>query len=163
NPRYRWLGELPAWKARRLIARARVLCITSQMEGGANVLSEAIAAGTPVLASRIPAMRAILGRDYPGLFPYGDTRALAALLRRPDLEDLGLDAQLITRPDRARPLQLVGAGADDAAGRLEIAADEQAHGEGRRMPSARCQATEERIARSGFIEMERLRIELRGE
>ena len=82
NPRYRWLGELPAWKARRLIARARVLCITSQMEGGANVLSEAIAAGTPVLASRIPAMRAILGRDYPGLFPYGDTRALAALLRR---------------------------------------------------------------------------------
>ncbi|HWE23367.1 MAG TPA: selenoneine biosynthesis selenosugar synthase SenB [Myxococcales bacterium] len=82
NPRYLWLGELPAWKARRLIARARVLCITSQMEGGANVLSEAISAGTPVLASRIPAMHAILGDDYPGLFPFGDTRALSALLRR---------------------------------------------------------------------------------
>jgi putative glycosyltransferase (TIGR04348 family) len=82
NPRYLWLGELAPWKARRLIARARLLCITSQMEGGANVLSEAISAGTPVLASRIPAMRAILGADYPGLFPFGDTRALAALLRR---------------------------------------------------------------------------------
>ncbi len=82
NSRYLWLGELPGWKARRLIARARVLCITSEMEGGANVLSEAVAAGTPVLASRIPAMRAILGADYPGLFPFGDTRALARLLRR---------------------------------------------------------------------------------
>lgn len=82
NPRYVWLGELPGWKARRLIARARVLSITSQMEGGANVLSEAVAAGTPVLGSRIPALRAILGADYPGLFSFGDTAALARLLRR---------------------------------------------------------------------------------
>ena len=82
NPRYLWFGELPGWKARRLIARARVLSITSEMEGGANVLSEAVAAGTPVLASRIPAMCAILGAGYPGLFPVGDTRALARLLRR---------------------------------------------------------------------------------
>ena len=86
NPRYVWLGELPAWKARRLIARSRVLCITSAMEGGANVLSEAIAAGTPVIASRIPAMAAILGADYPGFFPFGDTAALAALLRRAERE-----------------------------------------------------------------------------
>jgi glycosyltransferase involved in cell wall biosynthesis len=41
-----------------------------------------LAAGTPVVASRIPAMRAILGEDYPGLFPFGNTRALAQLLRR---------------------------------------------------------------------------------
>jgi len=82
NSRYVWLGELPGWKARRLIARARVLCITSEMEGGANVLSEAVAAGTPVLASRIPALRAVLGDDYPGLFPFGDTGALTRLLRR---------------------------------------------------------------------------------
>jgi len=86
NPRYHWLGELPGWQARRLIARGRVLCITSEMEGGANVLSEAVAAGTPVLASRIPAMRAILGADYPGLFPFGDTAALARLLRRAETD-----------------------------------------------------------------------------
>jgi putative glycosyltransferase (TIGR04348 family) len=82
NPRYRWLGELPRWKARALIARSRLLTVTSEMEGGANVVSEALAAGTPVIASRIPAMEAILGRSYPGLFPLGSTEALARLLSR---------------------------------------------------------------------------------
>ena len=82
NPRYRWLGEVPRWKARALIGRARVLAVTSEMEGGANVVSEAVAAGTPVIASRIPSMEALLGRSYPGLFPLGDERALAALLLR---------------------------------------------------------------------------------
>ena len=102
NPRYEWLGELPGWKARRLIARGRVLCITSEMEGGANVLSEAVAAGTPVLATRIPAMRAILGGDYPGLFPYGDTDALARLLRRAEGDPHFL-ADLRRRCLRVRP------------------------------------------------------------
>ncbi len=82
NPRYRWLGEVPRWKARALIGRARLLAVTSEMEGGANVVSEAVAAGTPVLASRIPSMEAILGRSYPGLFRLGDERALATLLLR---------------------------------------------------------------------------------
>ena len=82
NPRYRWLGEVPRWKARRLLARSKLLAITSQMEGGANVLSEAVAAGTAVAASRIPSMEALLGRSYPGLFPFGATEALAKLLRR---------------------------------------------------------------------------------
>ena len=82
NPRYRWLGELPRWKARALIARSRLLAVTSELEGGANVVSEALAAGTPVIASRIPAMEAILGRSYPGLFPLGSTEALARLLSR---------------------------------------------------------------------------------
>jgi glycosyltransferase involved in cell wall biosynthesis len=82
NPRYRWLGELPRWKARALIARSRLLAVTSEMEGGANVVSEALAADTPVIASRIPAMEAILGRSYPGLFPLGSTEELARLLSR---------------------------------------------------------------------------------
>ena len=82
NPRYRYVGELPLAKARALIARARVMALTSRLEGGANVVSEAVAAGTPILASRIPAMEAILGEGHPGLFEYGDTEALAALLER---------------------------------------------------------------------------------
>jgi putative glycosyltransferase (TIGR04348 family) len=96
NPRYRWLGEVPRWKARALIGRARVLAVTSEMEGGANVVSEAVAAGTPVLASRIPSMEAILGRAYPGLFPLGDERALAALLLRAE-HDAGFLADLRKR------------------------------------------------------------------
>ncbi|MFL5312322.1 MAG: selenoneine biosynthesis selenosugar synthase SenB [Myxococcales bacterium] len=102
NRRYLWLGELPAWKARRLIARARVLSITSEIEGGANVLSEAVAAGTAVLASRIPAMRAILGGDYPGLFRFGDTGALAGLLRRVEA-DAAFLSELRRRCIAARP------------------------------------------------------------
>jgi glycosyltransferase involved in cell wall biosynthesis len=86
NPRYRWVGELPRWKARALIARCHLLALTSEMEGGANVLSEAIAAGTPIVASRIACTAAILGEDYPGLFPLGSTRALARLLRRAEEE-----------------------------------------------------------------------------
>jgi len=86
NPRYRWLGELPRWKARRLIARARLLVVTSEMEGGANVVSEALASGTPVIATRIGALEAILGQSYPGLFPVGSTERLARLLSRAETE-----------------------------------------------------------------------------
>ncbi len=38
--------------------------------------------GVPVLASRIEANVAMLGARHPGLFPFGDTRALAKLLSR---------------------------------------------------------------------------------
>jgi glycosyltransferase involved in cell wall biosynthesis len=56
--------------------------LSSRLEGGANALSEAIAASVPVLASRIPGSMGILGDKYPGYFPVGDTRALADLLQR---------------------------------------------------------------------------------
>src|SRR5205823_10343484 len=80
-----------------------------------------------------------------------------------NLEDLRLDVKLVARPDRARPLQLLGARADDAAGGAEAAFDQKPHGERGGVPSARRQAGEEGFAGGGFIEMERLRIELRGE
>lgn len=86
NPRYRWLGELPRWKTLRFLARARLLVHSSEMEGGANVLSEAIACGTPVLASDIPGNVGLLGPDYPGYFPVGDTEALAALMDRAETD-----------------------------------------------------------------------------
>jgi putative glycosyltransferase (TIGR04348 family) len=80
NPRYHWLGSLSYASARRLLARSRLLVLSSFLEGGANVISEAVIAGVPVLASRIPGSVGLLGRDYPGYFPVGDTRALARLL-----------------------------------------------------------------------------------
>ena len=82
NPRYRWLGEMPRWRALRVMARSRLLVITSRSEGGANVLSEALASGVPVLASRIPGSTGLLGSDYPGLFAVGDTQGLAELFER---------------------------------------------------------------------------------
>jgi putative glycosyltransferase (TIGR04348 family) len=82
NPRYRWLGDVPRWRALRLLARCRLLVQSSLVEGGANSLSEAIAAGVPVLSSRIAGSVGILGADYPGYFPVGDTEALALLIQR---------------------------------------------------------------------------------
>lgn len=100
NPRYHWLGELPRARARALIGRCRVLALTSRMEGGANVLSEALIAGTPVIASRIACTEAILGADYPGLFSFGSTQALAELLQRVEQEKGFLDD--LARRCRAR-------------------------------------------------------------
>jgi putative glycosyltransferase (TIGR04348 family) len=84
--RYRWLGEVPRHRARHILARSKLLVLSSRMEGGANVVSEALVAGVPVLASRIPGSEGMLGKDYPGFFPVGDTRALARLLRRAELD-----------------------------------------------------------------------------
>ncbi len=82
NPRYRWLGELPRWKALRILARSRLLALTSKMEGGANVISEALVCSVPIVSSRIAGSIGLLGEEYPGYFPVGETQALAALLAR---------------------------------------------------------------------------------
>lgn len=82
NARYRWLGERPGGATRALLARSRAMVLSSRLEGGANVVSEAVVSGVPVVASRIPGSVGLLGPDYPGYFPVGATRALAAVLRR---------------------------------------------------------------------------------
>lgn len=87
NPRYRWLGDTTHAQVLRLIERSRVLVLSSRSEGGANVLGEALALGTPVIASKIDGSVGILGRDYPGYFPVGDTRALAALMLRAEQDE----------------------------------------------------------------------------
>ena len=86
TPRYRWLGERPHAEALKILARSRLLCLTSKLEGGANVVSEAAAAGVPVLSSRIDGSVGLLGPRYPGYFPVGDARALAALLLRAETD-----------------------------------------------------------------------------
>ncbi|MBI3196622.1 MAG: TIGR04348 family glycosyltransferase [Rhodospirillales bacterium] len=85
NPRYIWRNDVPASAVRRLLARSHAMVISSLSEGGANVISEAAVAGVPVLASKMDGNVGLLGADYPGYFPVGDTEALARLLQR--LED----------------------------------------------------------------------------
>jgi putative glycosyltransferase (TIGR04348 family) len=82
NKRYRWRDEVPASSVRKLLARSHAMVISSVSEGGANVISEAAVAGVPVLASRMDGNVGLLGGDYPGYFPVGDTQALARLLER---------------------------------------------------------------------------------
>jgi putative glycosyltransferase (TIGR04348 family) len=86
NPRYRWRDDVSAASVRRLLAQSHAMVISSLSEGGANVISEAAVAGVPILASRMDGNVGLLGRDYPGYFPVGDTRALARLLRRIECE-----------------------------------------------------------------------------
>jgi putative glycosyltransferase (TIGR04348 family) len=80
NPRYSWLGPVPRDAALELVARSRLLALTSVHEGGANVVSEALAAGTPIIASAIAGSTGLLGEDYPGYFRRGDASDLAAKL-----------------------------------------------------------------------------------
>lgn len=80
NPRYRWLGEVTPGRAKQILARSRLLVLSSKMEGGANVVSEALAAGVPVLSSRISGSIGLLGEDYSGYFEVGDTAGLADLM-----------------------------------------------------------------------------------
>lgn len=103
NPRYRWLGELPRWKALRVLARSRLLLLTSRLEGGANAVSEALATGVPVISSRIPGSEGILGKDYPGFFPVEDAGSLARLLHRAE-SDGAFYATLKKRCRRLAPL-----------------------------------------------------------
>ena len=80
--RYHWLGEVSHADALRILSQSRLMVISSRMEGGAHVVSEAIALGIPVIASDIPGNRGLLGEDYPGYYPVADENALAALLYR---------------------------------------------------------------------------------
>ena len=82
DPRVRWLGARPHGWTRQAIKRAHLLLCPSKMEGGANVVVEAITAGTPVIASRMSGNLGMLGAGYAGYFPVGDAAALAQLLTR---------------------------------------------------------------------------------
>jgi len=82
EPRYRWLGSVPHARALRWLASSHAMVISSRMEGGANVVCEALRIGVPVLASRIPGNVGLLGASYAGYFPLEDERALALLIHR---------------------------------------------------------------------------------
>jgi putative glycosyltransferase (TIGR04348 family) len=91
NPRYRWLGEQSRSRVHEILSRSQLCLLTSKMEGGANVLGEAIVAGVPVLASHVSGSVGILGESYPGYFEVGDTSGLARLLLRAENDSRFLD------------------------------------------------------------------------
>lgn len=102
-PTFRWLGARPHDEARRRIQGAHVLVHASVMEGGAQVVIEAVRSGTPVLASRMDGNVGLLGADYGGYFEVGDDQALATLLERCRDEPAMLPA-LARQIERRAPL-----------------------------------------------------------
>ncbi len=107
GPRYRWLGALAHAAARQRLKRCHAMAIASTMEGGANVIIEAVTSGVPVLASDIDGNIGMLGQDYAGYFPVGDAAALARLVDR-SIVDPAYDA-LLRRQCAARALQFAPA------------------------------------------------------
>jgi putative glycosyltransferase (TIGR04348 family) len=86
NPRFHWLGEQSGARTAEILLQSRLLVMSSLLEGGSNVVSEAVVSGVPVIGTDIPCMQGLLGNDYPGLFPVRDTCGLAELLRRAETD-----------------------------------------------------------------------------
>lgn len=82
DQRIEMLGNQSHTQTRDLIRQGRVMLLPSLMEGGANVLIEAVVSNVPVIASHISGSIGMLGNDYPAYFPTGDDSALAALIKR---------------------------------------------------------------------------------
>jgi len=102
NPRYHWHGEIPRHRLRQVYRRTHVVVLPSVMEGGANVISEAIVAGVPIIASDIDGSVGLLGSDYPGYYPVGDAAALAESLQRLE-RDPAFGTELMSYGERLRP------------------------------------------------------------
>ncbi len=118
DPRIELLGGLSHSATRREISRARLLVLPSTMEGGANVLIEAITSGTPVLASDVNGNVGMLGQDYSGYFELGNAAALARLIERAHC-DSGFYDHLWAQCKARQPLF---APKTEAAGVLALAA-----------------------------------------
>jgi glycosyltransferase involved in cell wall biosynthesis len=79
-------GEMPLW-----FSAADVFAFASRLEGFPNVVREAIACGTPCVATALPGMTDVVGPEGGLVVPVDDPPALAAALER----------ALTTRWDRA--------------------------------------------------------------
>src|SRR5215472_5798714 len=97
-PGVEFAGRLPHDAVLSTIADARLLVIPSDCyEGFPMVLAEALACGTPVLASRIGSLAELVREGETGAtFPAGDAPALAAAVRRLLANAAGLAAMRLT-------------------------------------------------------------------
>jgi phosphatidylinositol alpha-mannosyltransferase len=113
NPRITWLGTLSETEKAARLRAASVLCVPSlHGESFGVVLLEAMAAGTPVVASDLASYRAVARDGYEAiLVPPGDAHAFARALRRAldepatadRLRTLGkLRSQMFGMPDLAQ-------------------------------------------------------------
>jgi glycosyltransferase involved in cell wall biosynthesis len=96
------MGQLPAEAVLRAYEEVDVFVLPSHREGLPNVILEALAAGTPIVATPVGAIPDVLEDDCGVLVPLKDAGALEAALR-----------ELIESPERRREL------ADKGRARIE--------------------------------------------
>ncbi len=102
GPAIRFLGPRPDVPV--LLATASVFVLPSRWEGQPLILQEALAAGCPIVASRVGGIPDLTGEDAALLVPSGDVDALAAAIRRM-LTDRALAQRLAAGArERARAL-----------------------------------------------------------
>ncbi len=82
NKRYQWYGEVSQSLLQMKFSQADLLILPSRMEGGANIISEAIVAGLPVIASSIDGSIGLLGENFVGYFEAGNTKQAKQVLLR---------------------------------------------------------------------------------
>jgi glycosyltransferase involved in cell wall biosynthesis len=96
GPRIRFLGAQPRERVLELLAAADAVLLSSSWENFPHVLVEALAAGTPAIATRVGGVPEIVEDGVNGLLvPPGDPEALAAAIRR-FFEDADLRGRLRT-------------------------------------------------------------------
>jgi glycosyltransferase involved in cell wall biosynthesis len=93
--RVRFLGVLPPHEVAGYMRRSALLVLPSRAESFGAVLVEALACGTPVVATRCGGPEDIVSDEVGVLVPVGDSSALAE----------GLE-QILREPQRYRPAQL---------------------------------------------------------
>src|SRR5262249_43285470 len=77
-----FLGEVNQNTLAELMCATDVFCLASSTEGWPNVVNEALACGTPVVATDVGAVRRmIVSPDYGLIVPVGDEPALVGALR----------------------------------------------------------------------------------
>ena len=103
NPRYHWHGEVSHAKLRKVYASSHLLVLPSRMEGGANVISEAVSAGLPVIASNIDGSVGLLGEEYPGYYEVENAGELRRQLLRAETDQHFYNS-LVTACAKRRPL-----------------------------------------------------------
>jgi glycosyltransferase involved in cell wall biosynthesis len=80
--RVRFVGEVTQEALAELMCAADVFCLASSSEGWPNVVNEALACGTPVVATDVGAVRQMICSDqYGTVVPVDDAKALADALR----------------------------------------------------------------------------------
>jgi glycosyltransferase involved in cell wall biosynthesis len=125
DPRVQWLGPRDHAWTRQAIKRAHLLVIPSRMEGGANVVVEAITSGTAILGTRMSGNVGMLGDDYPGYFTVSNPAELAALVHRAS-RDRALVREL---EDRCRQRAHLFTPAAEISGLLAVVSEARAlHG-----------------------------------
>lgn len=88
-----------AMPARDAFALARTVVIPSRAESLPYIVLEAVAAGRPVISTRVGGIAEILGPEFPAFAPPGDPEALASIMARAVSEPDWLKAAM---PEMAR-------------------------------------------------------------